>query len=401
MRGLDRVKWRRVLAIFLVAKVAALLVAAVAVPVMELPRQQLGSSVWPDETHEENFNPVTAVTHFDSEHYIALVDRDYLAPLDDDERQAIERARAGEEFSVSSTLHRFTFGPMYPLLGKVLAPVLGAPLALWLVAQAAMIVALALMYDLTRLVFGEGLDPTEAITWLVVLPSGFLLQAVLTESLFVACVLGAFVLAERRQWLWAIIPGLMLGLTRSSGFLMCLPLLLVWARQVGWWPTSREQWALTLRAVPGVAAPAIAWGGFMAYCFAMTGDWFAYPHLQHAGWGVTSGPPLGLVDGLFDYGRPFVKAWSVVLMAAILLAGVRLLPASYQVLGWILLVVPLMIGDNWQQSIWRYAVEVFPVAWIAAHWLRDRVRQIAMTVSAALQGVLLLAWTSAWTRMIV
>lgn len=410
---LDRVKWRRVLLIFLVCKLAALGVGAVAVTVMEFPRQQIlpTGQLWPDELNEGNFGPVTMWQHFDSEHYIRLVGQDYLKPLTGEEQTLIQRAEAGERFSVPGSLHRFTFGPLYPLLGKPLAPLLGAAGSLLLISNLAMLACIALMYDLTHTVFGnragpkgEGVGPIDGATWLVVLPSAFLLQAVLTESLFLALVLAAFVLAERRRWGWAMLAAVGFGLTRSSGFVLALPLGLVALRQGGYNFVRWASWKNYLKAAPAILAPVLAWAGFLLYCRQLTGDPLAYSHLQYAGWGVVAGPPTDFWQPLLtgEFGRPMVKMLSVLLIGALLVSGVRLLPLAYQVTGWLLLLVPLMIGDKWQQSIWRYAVEVFPLAWVLAHWLRRPGGRIAgVATSAAFQGVLLLAWLMAWTRMIV
>ncbi|OYO24448.1 hypothetical protein CGZ93_03395 [Enemella dayhoffiae] len=425
---IDRRKWRLVLLVFLICKLGTFAVAAVAVPIMEYPRQVIAQheTIWPDELREDNFGPVSMWQHFDSEHYVALVDRDYLAPLNAEDRDKVERARAGETFPVNQTLHRFTFGPLYPVLGKVLAPLFGAVGALWLISNLAMLACLALMYDLTRAVFGDrvesaedeaesgegsgpgglaaGVTPARTLTWLVVLPSAFLLQAVLTESLFLALVLGAFTLAERRRWGWVAVLAACFALTRSSGFVLALPLALVALRQGGYSLVRAESWKLYLRAAPAILAAPLAWFGFMLYCRHFTGDLFAYSHLQHAGWGVVAEPPPDFWSALTGehVSRPMIKAISVLVMGAILLLGVRLIPIAYQVLAWLLLLVPLMIGEKWQQSIWRYAVEVFPMAWVLAHWLRrPRTETAGVAVSSALQGVLLLTWVISWTRMIV
>ncbi|OYO11739.1 hypothetical protein CGZ94_15120 [Enemella evansiae] len=419
----DLAKWRKVLLIFLICKVAAFGVGAVAVTVMEFPRQQLlpSGQLWPDELSEANFGPVTMWQHFDSEHYIALVDRDYLAPLTPEEQTLIQRAEAGERFSVPGSLHRFTFGPLYPLLGKPLAPLVGAATSLWIVSNLAMLACIALMYDLTHTVFtrrgpgsspgaeragprGAGVTPLDATTWLVVLPSAFLLQAVLTESLFLALVLAAFVLAEKRRWGWAILACVGFALTRSSGFVLALPLGLIALRQGGYSFIRWESWKNYLKAAPAVLAPILAWAGFLLYCRWMTGDLLAYSHLQYAGWGVVAEPPTDFWQPLLtgQFGRPMVKMLSVLLIGALLISGVRLLPLAYQVTGWLLLLIPLMIGEKWQQSIWRYAVEIFPLAWVLTHWLRTPGSRLAgIATSSALQGVLLLAWLMSWTRMIV
>ena len=127
----------------------------------------------------------------------------------------------------------------------------------------------------------------------MLLPTAFLFQAALTESLFLCLALAAFWYAERRRWLLVGIVGYFLALSRSVGFLVVDPAgpgaaapARVPAR-----PRARSGGTCG-RGWPLVLVPA-GWLTFMAFCRWQCGDWFAYKHAQEQGWGITRAEPGG------------------------------------------------------------------------------------------------------------
>ncbi len=75
------------------------------------------------------------------------------------------------------------------------------------------------------------------------------LQAVYSESLYLLCCLGAFALAERRQWLGTgVVTGLAM-LTRFAGVALLLPMLLL-----AWRSPERKRALLSLVSAPALAA---------------------------------------------------------------------------------------------------------------------------------------------------
>ncbi|MEK8105605.1 hypothetical protein NKG94_11505 [Micromonospora sp. M12] len=118
----------------------------------------------------------------------------------------------------------------------------------------------------------------------MLLPTAFLFQAALTESLFVCLALAAFYYAERRRWLLVGVLGYFLAMSRSVGLLMALPLALVLLRQHDWRLGPRALLGYLRIGWPLLLLPA-GWFTFMAYCRWRGGDWFAYQHAQETGWG--------------------------------------------------------------------------------------------------------------------
>jgi hypothetical protein len=120
------------------------------------------------------------------------------------------------------------------------------------------------------------------------------LQAVYSESLYLLCCVGAFVLAERRKWLGAgVVTGLAL-LTRLAGIALIPPILLF-----AWRSPERRRALLSLLPAPALAALYPLWLQLKLHAvfsaFSNEAGWGR--HLSHAG------PLGGLWHGL-------EKAWT-------------------------------------------------------------------------------------------
>ncbi|MDR7610786.1 MAG: mannosyltransferase family protein, partial [Armatimonadota bacterium] len=96
----------------------------------------------------------------------------------------------------------YAFFPLYPLLMRALGPVVGdVYLAGIVVSNLSLVAAAVLLYRLARL-DGDELAAERSVKYLVLLPTAFVFSAVLTEALFVALSVAAFLQARRDRW-WA------------------------------------------------------------------------------------------------------------------------------------------------------------------------------------------------------
>jgi len=391
-------KWRSVALVFVVCKVVAPLL--VFLTMVTLWNAHLNVNVPSPST----FSPFIMWLKWDGFHYVDLVQRfNYFQSLTPGEHSLIAQAAAGGHFNVPSSLHRFTWAPLYPVLGKLMSFVtFGHPLvALLLVANIGFIACLALVYDLTRLVMPQA-AARDSVVLLALAPTGFVLQSALSESVFLALALGCFVLAEQRRWGWVVPLAAALALTRSFGFLIAPALLLVLLGQHGW-RFRRDDVVAYAKALPALAAAPLAWGAFMAYCKIMTGDWLAYNHLQAAGWYATLHEPLQWVAALFRYrGLVSVKAWFVLAAIVLLALAVRRLSPGYWFFGFMLLILPLATG-SWDQSIMRYLVVLFPIVLVGVDFVgrHPRWRLVLFSVLGATEAVLLVVWQLLVPRLVV
>ncbi|WP_413644751.1 hypothetical protein [Micromonospora sp. RTP1Z1] len=312
------------------------------------------------------------------------------------------------------------FPLLYPFLARSVGPLLGGHTAwaLLLVSNLALVFQLYYAHQLGARLLGGGDaagtagaeaggdDPAAGrrfVRYLLLLPTAFLFQAALTESLFLCLALAAFWYAERRRWLLVGIVGYFLALSRSVGFLVVVPLALVLLRQHGYRLDPRTLgrylrlgWPLLL--VPG------GWLTFMAFCRWQAGDWFAYQHAQKRGWGITLQDPLwvawhGLAGGT---GADALRVWFAVAVLVIAVVGLRRAELPYLVYTVIVVLVPLSMGPPVYKSLLRYLVVAFPVALVLARWARRASLDTWLTAAlAVLQGALFVVWLTYWTHFII
>jgi len=124
------------------------------------------------------------------------------------------------------------FFPLYPSLLAGLGRVFFGHyvLAGVVLSLAAALIAFALLHTLAETKLGVA-GARRAVLYLALFPMSLFLQAVYSESLYLALVLAAFVLAERGRFGWAGAAAGLALLTRSSGIAL-LPALAVIA-----WPS--------------------------------------------------------------------------------------------------------------------------------------------------------------------
>lgn len=304
----------------------------------------------------------------------------------------------------------FGFPLLYPFLARAVAPLLGGHTAgaLLLVSNVALVFQLYYAYRLGgRLLGAERDDPVGGrrfTRYLLLLPTAFLFQAALTESLFVCLALAAFWYAEQRRWLVVGVVGYFLALSRSVGFLVVIPLALVLLRQHDWRLTGRSLPRYLRLGWPLLLVPA-GWLTFMAFCRWQSGDWFAYQHAQEKGWGIKVQDPLwvawhALTDG---NSADALRVWMAVGMLVVAAVGLRRRADwPYLVYTLIVVLVPLSMGPAVYKSLLRYLLAAFPVALVLARWARAGGVDPWLTAGlAVLQGALFAVWLAYWTHLII
>ncbi len=321
----------------------------------------------------------------------------------------------------------FAFPLLYPFLARPLAPLLGGDTALALLVIANVAYVGVLYYGVRlgeRLLTDDrgaatghadgsgaataggpgdgGRAARRFVRYLVLLPTAFLFHAALTESLFLCLTLATFYYAEKRRWLLVGVIGFFLALSRSAGFFVALPLVLLLLRQGGYRLRPRALWGYLRAGWPLLLLPS-GWLSFMAFCWWQSGDWFAYKHAQEQGWNIRVQNPLGVLwHGLTGAAPDAVRVWIAVLFLAVLVAGARRLGLPYLVYGVMMVLVPLSMGTPVYKSLLRYLLAVFPVALVLAGWARRPQLDVWLTaLLAVLQGALFVIWLAYWTHFII
>lgn len=195
------------------------------------------------------------------------------------------------------------FFPAMPMLMRLVAPAFGTkdPEArrdsrtarvLWggtVVSLAAFLFALWYLMRLGTVL----LDPERAASAVLLLacyPFACFFNAPYTESLFLLGSIAAGYHLHMRQFIRAAVWGLIVGLTRPNGFMLCVPLALLALQQWRAAVVSGDT-AASRRSFPALAAataPVVGMLAFTAYLFTHTGAWFAWSR-NHAAWGRTFG----------------------------------------------------------------------------------------------------------------
>jgi hypothetical protein len=294
------------------------------------------------------------------------------------------------------------FFPLYPavvaLLGRALLGhyVLAGVLA----SLAAAFVAFVLLYRLAEERLGAD-GARRAVLYLAVFPTSLFLQAVYSESLFLALALAGFLLAERRRFLGAgVLAGLAL-LTRPAG-LALLPALALFA----WRAPDRPRALAALGAAPALFAvfPLVLW--------AQIGDPWAFLDAQERWQRHLS--PAGPLGGIWEGVRAVVERetpagaapmhaaavnaqglTALVLFAALTVVAWRRFGAPYGLFAALSLALPLSVpSDRWPLlSLPRFGLVVFPFFLaLAALGGRPRVHAAILACSALLLGVAVTQW---------
>jgi len=310
------------------------------------------------------------------------------------------------------------FYPLYPLTLAGLGRAFGGHYvaAGIVVSLAAALASFLLLYRLAEDRLGaEG--ARRAVLYLAVFPTSLFLQAVYSESLFLALALGAFLLAERRQWLGAGAATGLAVLTRISGVALLPALaLLAWRR-----PRRERRQALASLCL----APAI-FAAYPLYLGLARGDALAFARSQGF-WNrhlSAAGPLGGIWDGsraawagirqlasgshTHRYWAPVqdadpmrvaavnLEAFAVlVVVVALTVVAWRRFGAHYGLFAAVSLAIPLSVpSERWPLlSLPRFALVLFPCFLaLAALGGRPRIHTAILVVSSIVLGVAVTQW---------
>jgi hypothetical protein len=276
------------------------------------------------------------------------------------------------------------FFPLFPMLGKALAWVLGGntQLALLVLANAGALGAGVLLHRLVVFETGDGRRAARAVWYLALFPAAFVLAWGYAESLFLCAAIGAFLAYRQGRWWWAAVAGLAAGLLRPVGCLLVAPALIEVVRARG-----RDRGLAPSDQVAAVLAPIAGLAAYLAWVGVRFHDW-ALPYTVQEGLrGKTINPASRLVDGLKQLGgpdglkqglhTPFALIF-VVLVVIVLWKW----PVSYGVYAAAVLVVAL--GSANINSLERYALDGFPLVLALVSITDDeRVDRAVFSCSAA------------------
>jgi Mannosyltransferase (PIG-V) len=340
-------------------------------------------------------------SHWDGEHYVTLAMGGYLNPPE----------------NVSPA-----FFPLYPLLLRSFAELLGGPiskeaLSVWgpLISLLFLPFAFYFIYHIALEGRGERVA-RDTVLILAFFPTTFFLNAAYTESLFLALSAGSlWAMRVRKDLLVACVMAALAAATRNVGIFLVVPLMYEWIKDI-----ERFRW----RGIYLLLAP----GGlfaYMGYLWVSFGDPLLFYSAQES-WGRQATGPLDTAsrawgaavegaDRLLDpdlWAHPslsnaanqlagasnFFNLAFFVFAIVVLLAGSRYLPLSLTVYGLLLVAPAALFGTPGSPLMGtpRYVLVAFPVFIVLALLFRNRVLLggwlvVSTLISLALCG-LFVSW---------
>jgi hypothetical protein len=338
--------------------------------------------------------------------------------------------------------------PLFPFISRVVSVPLGGQLLLaeMIVASAAFVVAMRLLYEL---VHAEGASLARVARWtgrryevfedpqrreklarltvllVALFPTAYFLFAPYTEGLFLACSVGSLLYARQGRWWLAGLLGMLAALTRFPGAFLVLPLvfeyarqhdLVAWVRRSGGSPPRLSAAATLLPLVGMVAVPLV-----QMVSRSTRSPAFLFNATQFWGERLTGRQPAGAKLGGFEYqvlppwdvlhaSLQYVVGWTAnppaslpiieaLNLACILLfcvlgaVAMRRLPFMYSLYVWpsLALLVTRQMGFSPLMSSSRYVLVLFPCFLVLGVLLVDRRLATVLWLAggAALQVVLL------------
>jgi hypothetical protein len=291
------------------------------------------------------------------------------------------------------------FFPLLPMLAKPFVWVgLPAHAAIVIVSNVSAFVAGALLYTLAVREGRDGEFATRA-TWLLALaPAAFVLVMGYTEATTIALSLGMFLALRSRRWWIAAGLGVLVGLSRPSGFLLALPALVEATRNLRGLPV--KEYVARAAAVAGPVVGALV---YLTWVWRRFGDfWLPYSLQTESSRRGSFSNPIDTVgdalDGLFRgdaIGTGLHVPW-LLLTIALVVVCFRTWPASYGALA--AAGIGTAIVSSSLESFERYALTAFPLVLAATTLTTGKRMQRAVLVAsgAAMTLYALLAFLHAY-----
>lgn len=303
------------------------------------------------------------------------------------------------------------FLPVYPTLihlasgltttGCALSPYLStcATLGGLLVSNVALLIALLLLFDLARQVFGRSVAWRAALL-LLISPISIYLSGVYTEATFLMLSVLTFWGLARGKFGLAVAAAAVACLTRSVGVALFLPLLWVaWRSE----PSARPV-RLALSFIPP-----LLFGGYILLMGFTVGDPLAYFSAYSTTWGRTAGTPIqaftvyfsGQEVSLFGWERSWLDLLLTLFYLALALilclreqTTLTISTRAWGIYALVALLIPIATGSL--LSMPRFGAALFPFYILLGRWADRLPKQVLVYGGAAALALLMLVRFVTW-----
>lgn len=292
------------------------------------------------------------------------------------------------------------FFPLYPMIMRLLAPLLGGNVLLagFMVSNLAFLLALILLYRLAEIETDTD-AARRTVFYLALFPTAFFFSAVYTESLFLLLGVAAMLFARLRWWLAAALLGMLASATRNIGALIWALVMWEWLRAQGWrlsTARSAESWRNLFRGLVRNWLEVVIIGiiplGLFGYMYFLKEQFqtpLAFVETQ-AAWGREfTGPVQAIKESVSllassDLNRSWLTSLSNLLAFAIFTGLVpvvwKRLGGGYAAYVLVQLVIAASTGTG---SMIRYVLPLFPVFIVLGQWGRREWFDRALSTSFA------------------
>lgn len=290
----------------------------------------------------------------------------------------------------------WAFYPLFPYLSKYVSAAAGVEpfVAMLIVANAAFTAALPVIWYETAHHYGER-AASIAVALFCFLPGSYVFSSAYSESLFLFAVIVSLAFARRERWLFAGCAAALATLTRNLGILLVLPMLVhAWQAHGGW----RDRDVVLARRVTlliGIAIPAAALAGFMAYLNQLTGDPLAFASVQSAWKRELQNPVLTLIGPFLLGGKvqPEIVPSIVMAWVSVFSLGILIMRRNWPHAVFMAAVAGITLASG-ILSYFRLFLTIAPGIMALAAFLSPRpgVLWIALGLAAAANGAMMITW---------
>lgn len=291
------------------------------------------------------------------------------------------------------------FFPLFPLLGRWLATLLGGrtELALMLIANGAAVAATFVLHRLVTRQLGDEHQATKVAVIFTLFPASAVLCLPYSESLTLLLVfIAALALVDQRPMV-AIAPLVAAGLTRPTGVLLCIPVALL-AREALTGAATRDR-GKVFRWAGAVFAPLAGIGLFLLWLKLAGRNWSDPIDIQRELRAGFAEPVSRFVRMLWSVGTGnFRDAYNLGFTVLLMIGLGGAIKSKYSPPWTIYLGIGLVIAlaSNNVDSIGRYGVVLAP-AWAVGLAALTQRRWTYVTLLAG-SGVGLVAITALWVQ---
>ncbi len=286
----------------------------------------------------------------------------------------------------------WAFLPGYPFAARLFTGLTGGDelLALMITANLFFLGSLFLWEHFLGMLGIRGVTRRISVLVMCFLPYSIYYMAPYTESMFLFFTLACFIFIHRRQYVLAGAAAMGMTVTRNVGVMAVFPILLSGIYAYGWrnlFRLNRENLHLLL----GIMLTPLPMFLYQHYLYGLTGDSFAFMHIQYA-WGRHFGNPLTHLSAGISAGG-YKLYFSLVFLVSLPLVAYlfrKKMPAE-SLYFLICILIPIVTGVN---AFPRYLFGLMPCL-LALTLLMRRyrpLRELLPAVSAAFCVYFATAW---------